>query len=42
MLKKIWSILLPIIIIVNFGLAISNLISTRSNHLMLIELTNTK
>jgi hypothetical protein len=38
MLKKIWNILLPVIVIVNFALAISNLISTRSNNLMLIEL----
>jgi hypothetical protein len=40
MIKKIWSIILPIIIIFNLGLAISNLISTRANNQMLMELIN--
>jgi hypothetical protein len=37
-LKKIWLVILPCIIVVNLGLAISNLITTRSNNLMLLEI----
>ena len=41
MFKKIWLLILPVIIIINFVLAISNLISTRANNQMLMELINT-
>jgi hypothetical protein len=40
MIKKIWAVLLPCIIIISFALGISNLITTWHNHQMLLQIIN--